>query len=89
MSGSITRSVREIKGNLRSIIAPDLIMRLCQVAGHAWRDRKLGPVQTIHLFVDQVLHGNTSCAHVRQLGNFAFTASARFSLATLTASTPS
>jgi len=76
MSGSITRSVREIKGDLRSIIAPDLIIRLCASAGHVWRDRVLGPVETIHLFVAQILHGNTSCAHVRQFGHFAFTASA-------------
>ncbi len=76
MSGSIARSVREIKGDLGSIIAPSLIVRLCQAAGHAWRDRTLGPVETIHLFIAQVLHGNTSCAHVRQLGNFAFTRSA-------------
>jgi hypothetical protein len=76
MSGSIARSVREIKGDLRSIISGSQIMRLCQAAGHVWRDRTLGPVETIHLFIAQVLHGNTSCAHVRQLGNFAFTRSA-------------
>ncbi len=76
MSCSITRSVQQIKGDLRSIVAPTQIVRLCQAAGHAWRDRALGPVETIHLFIAQVLHGNTSCAHVRQLGNFAFTRSA-------------
>ena len=76
MSGSIARSVREIKGDLGSIIAPGLIVRLCQAAEHAWRDRTLGPVQTIHLFIAQILHGNTSCAHVRQLGDFAFARSA-------------
>ncbi len=76
MSGSITRSVREIKGDLGSIISAGQIMRLCQAAGHAWRDRTLGPVETIYLFIAQVLHGNTSCAHVRQLGDFAFTRSA-------------
>jgi len=76
MSGSITHSVLEIKDDLRSIIDPRLIMRLCQAAGHAWRDRKLGPVETIYLFISQILHGNTSCAHVRQFGNFAFTRSA-------------
>ncbi len=73
MSGSIARSVREIKGDLRSIIAASQIVRLCQVAGYAWRNRTLGPVETIYLFIAQVVHGNTSCAHVRQLGNFAFT----------------
>ncbi len=73
---SIARSVRQIKGDLQSIIAASQIVRLCQAASHSWRDRTLGPVETIYLFVAQVLHGNTSCAHVRQFGNFAFTRSA-------------
>ncbi len=73
MSGSIARSVRQIKGDMRSIVAPSQIVNLCQAAGHAWRDRTLGPIETIYLFIAQVLHGNTSCAHVRQLGNFPFT----------------
>ncbi len=73
---SIARSVQEIKADLRSIIEPSLIFRLCAGAGHAWRDRTLGPVDTIYLFLAQVLHGNTSCAHVRQFGNFTFTRSA-------------
>lgn len=76
MSCSIARSVQEIKGDLRSIVTPELIMGLCQAAAHVWRDRTLGPAETIYLFIAQVLHGNTSCAHVRQLGNFAFTRSA-------------
>jgi hypothetical protein len=76
MSGSIARNVQQIKGDLGSIIAPSLIVKLCQAAEHAWRDRTLGPVETIYLFISQILRGNTSCAHVRQLGNFAFTRSA-------------
>ena len=76
MSSSIALSVRKIKEDLGSIVAPDRIVRLCHAAGHTWRDRTLGPVQTVYLFIAQVLHGNTSCAHVRQLGNFAFARSA-------------
>jgi len=76
MSSSITRSVQEIKANLRSIVEPEMILELCRSAGHAWRDRTLGPVQTVYLLLAQILHGNTSCAHVRQLGNCAFTRSA-------------
>ncbi len=76
MGGSITRSVQEIKRDLRSIVTPDLIMRVCLAAEHRWRDRALGPVQTIYLFMAQILHGNTSCAHVRQFGSFTFAASA-------------
>ena len=76
MSGSIAQSVRQVKGDLRSLVTPSQIMRQCQAAGHGWRHRTLGPVETIYLFIAQVLHGNTSCAHVRQLGNFTFTRSA-------------
>ena len=76
MSGIITRSVQQINRDLRSIVAPGTIIRLCETAGHTWRERTLGPVETIYLFIAQILHGNTSCAHVRQLGNFAFTRSA-------------
>lgn len=76
MSGSITRSVQQIKEDLRSIVDPNLIVDLCRAAGHAWRDRTLGPVETVFLFITQILHGNTSCAHVRQFGNFAFSRSA-------------
>ena len=72
MAGSITRSVREIKRDPASIVTPDRILRLCSAAGHKWRERALGPVQTLYLFMAQILHGNTSCAHVRQFGGFAF-----------------
>jgi hypothetical protein len=74
--GSIARSVRQIKADLGSIVAASQITKLCEAAGHIWRDRSLGPVETIYLFIAQILHGNTSCAHVRQLGGFAFTRSA-------------
>lgn len=76
MGGSIARSVQKVKEDLGSIVSARLIVGLCQVAGHVWRDRTLGPVETIYLFLAQVLHGNTSCAHVRQLGGFAFARSA-------------
>ena len=76
MSRSIARSVQKVKDDLGSIITPNLIIGICQAVGHIWRDRTLGPVQTIYHFIAQVLHGNTSCAHVRQLGNFTFTRSA-------------
>jgi hypothetical protein len=76
MSGSITRSVHRIKGDLRSLVAPRLILEACTAAGHRWRNRTLGPVETFYLFVMQILHGNTSCAHVRHFGGFSFATSA-------------
>ena len=76
MAGSITRSVREIKRAPWAFVSPNLILKLCVAAGYEWRERALGPVQTIYLFMAQVLHGNTSCAHVRQFGGFTFGRSA-------------
>ena len=76
MSGSIARSVQKIKADIPSIVTPDLITRLCVAAKHEWRERTLGPVQTIYLFMAQILHGNTSCTHVRQFGGFTFVSSA-------------
>ncbi len=36
--------------------------------GHVWRDRILDPATTVHLFVLQILHGNTACSQVPRLG---------------------
>ena len=48
------------------------IGQLCRDCGHEWRDRLFTPVLTLRLFVLQVLHGNTSIAHLRQLCGFDF-----------------
>lgn len=74
--GTITRSVQQVKDDLHGIINPQTIIDLCRQLGHEWRDTKLNPVTTICLFIRQILHGNTSCTHVRQFANFAFHASA-------------
>lgn len=37
-----------------------------------WRDRLLPPLVTLKLFLLQVLHGNTSITHLRQLSGIAF-----------------
>ena len=44
----------------------------CRACGHAWRERLLTPLVTLRLFLIQVLHGNTSIAHLRQLAGLRF-----------------
>lgn len=44
----------------------------CRDAGLKWRERLLPPLVTLRLFVLQVLHGNTSIAHLRQLSGIDF-----------------
>lgn len=50
----------------------DTVNQLCTKQGFASRDRLLTPLVTLRLFVVQVLHGNTSIAHLRQLSGMDF-----------------
>jgi hypothetical protein len=70
---SISQALDRIKGQLTDAVPPALIEHLCRALGHRWRDRDLGPVVTTHLFLQQVLHGNTAVAHLRRLSGLTFT----------------
>lgn len=69
MALSITNAVAQIKAELHNWITPESIRQLCRELGYQWRERVLDPVTTFHLFVLQILHGNTACSHVPRLGN--------------------
>jgi Transposase DDE domain len=70
---SIPQALDRIKGRITESVPPDLIEQLGRDLGHRWRDRDLGPVVTTHLFLQQVLHGNTAVAHLRRLSGLDFT----------------
>jgi hypothetical protein len=71
-------------GSILSRIADDLehylpaesVLAAVRGVGHVWRERQLGPVQTLHLFVLQVLACNTAMAHLRHLCGEVFSLSA-------------
>jgi hypothetical protein len=69
-------ALRQVGDDLATLLEPESLRQLCRDCGHRWRERMLGPVTTIHLFVLQVLHGNTACAHLPHLAGMAFTDSA-------------
>jgi hypothetical protein len=52
------------------------ILERCRQRGHRWRNRILNPAVTLHLFVMQILAGNTACWALRHLSKMSFTASA-------------
>jgi hypothetical protein len=74
--GSITRALQAIKEHVADCLAPSFIEQICREVGHTWRDRILDPVTTIHLFILQILCGNTACTHLPRLTSREFTASA-------------
>jgi len=68
MAFTITAAISRIKSDVARILTPDSIRAACRRVGHSWRERVLDPATTVHLFLLQVLHGNTACSHVPHLG---------------------
>lgn len=64
---SVASALERIKGDLHPFLPEQSIKAACQKAGHRWRERNLGPVRTIHLFILQVLNFNTAMTHLRHL----------------------
>jgi hypothetical protein len=68
MARSIVAAIERIKADVGHWLSPDAIHTLCGALDYTWRERLLDPVTTVHLFLLQVLHGNTACSHVPRLG---------------------
>jgi hypothetical protein len=73
---TIAQTVAFLKDHGTESVPAKLIERLCHEVGHQWRDRGLGPVVTTHLFLRQILEGNTAASHLRHLSGLSFTDSA-------------
>jgi hypothetical protein len=71
MALSIVDAVATIKRSVAECLTAESIHQACRQVGHTWRERELGPAQTIWAFLLQVLHGNTACAHVVRLARLA------------------
>ncbi len=70
---SIVNAVEQIKGCLTQAVPESLIRQLARDVGHRWRERDLGPVLTTHLFLQQVLDGNTAVGELRRRTGLDFT----------------
>ena len=73
---SIARPLARIKDDVRAFLPDESVRDACRAAGHRWRERQLGPVETVHLFVVQLLCFNTAIRHLRHLAGHAVNAAA-------------
>ena len=64
---SIAFALDRIKTNPLFAIMPAAIEQLCREHKHEWRERDLDPATTVALFLQQIVHGNVSCAETRRL----------------------
>jgi hypothetical protein len=52
------------------------ILDACRQVQHTWRSCLLDPVALIHLFLTQILHGNTAITHLVRISGLSFSGSA-------------
>jgi hypothetical protein len=74
---SIASILQRFTGEWATLLQPEALLAVCREIGYmAWRDRVLTPVTTMHLFLLQILHGNTACSHLPHLSGLRFTTAA-------------
>src|ERR1700691_2886234 len=76
MALNIPEVLRQFKGDVAKVLSPEIIGRICRQLPYTWRDRVLDPVTTVHVFLMQILHGNTACTALARLAGLAFSAPA-------------
>lgn len=69
---SMSQALERIKGDTAAFLDTPLIHSLCRQLQLGGRHRLLTPGVTTHLFVRQILEGNTSIAELRRLAKFPF-----------------
>jgi hypothetical protein len=74
--GNIARIISQFKQTWSQELEDEAIELACEEAGHKWRDRELGPVATVKMFLLQILFGNVACEFVPHLANKDVTGSA-------------
>ncbi len=68
----VSAILTRISNNLEQYLPQQSVLAAFEAAGHQWRERQLGPVRTLHLFILQVLACNTAMAHLRHLAGEVF-----------------
>src|SRR5713101_9882066 len=76
MDLTILEIVRHFKTDVAKAISAETIMKICGYLEYVCRERVLGPVTTVHVFLLQILHGNTACTALSRLAGVSFTAAA-------------
>ncbi|HUU60056.1 MAG TPA: IS4 family transposase [Phycisphaerae bacterium] len=67
----VRAGLEKVKEDYRHVVPPEAILQMCQVHEHRFRQRILGPVETVYLFLIQILHGNAACSGLRHLAGMA------------------
>ena len=76
MHQRIDSIIARLRQDIASHLTRDAIYEICAAVGHVWRECVLDPATIVHVFVIQVLNGNTALNHLRHLTDLRLTAQA-------------
>jgi Transposase DDE domain len=76
MFANVAQIIRQFKRTWTYELDDEAIRAACRQAGHRWRERELGPVATVKMFLLQILFGNVACNFVPRLAGKKVTGSA-------------
>ena len=76
MALTIPQVLSQFKADVGKALSAEIIRKVCDCLGYVWRERVLDPVTTIHVFLLQILHGNTACTALARLSGLVFSATA-------------
>lgn len=76
MALNISEIVGQFKADVAKALSAETIGKICRFLDYSWRDRVLDPVTTLHVFLLQILHGNTACSAMSRLAGLSFTGAA-------------
>ena len=72
---SFAKSLARVKDDLKNLLPARSILAVCRRVGQKFRDGVLTPVNTVYVFLLQVLHGNMAMSGLSRLAGVQFTAS--------------
>jgi hypothetical protein len=76
MFANVAQIIKQFKRTWAWELEDEAIRAACREVGHCWRERQLGPVMTVKMFLLQILFGNLACNFVPRLAGVKVTGSA-------------
>ena len=76
MALSIPQIISQFKADVAKALSAETIVKICSYLQYTWRGRVLDPTTTVHVFLLQILNGNTACTALARLAGLPFTATA-------------
>jgi hypothetical protein len=73
MALTIVQVVARFKADVARALSAATIERVCGYLGYRFRQRLLGPVNLVQVFLLQILHGNVACTALPRLAELSFT----------------